>query len=173
MKVPGENKADRFCRIAEARVNKIIKMVRLLGNCSTTSNYEYTRVQVDYIFSALQSELDKAKKRYLNPVPSGKVRFSLSEPYEPDREPEWFPAIVLELPDGTYLRAVAIDDENFPAINIHWDRGKGESSEAICFAEFNPERDEGPQVCVGVYQSDEEDTKYYALYMAERKCNED
>lgn len=164
-----ETKADKFHRLAEARVNKIIKMVRLLGNCSITNIYEYTDAQVDYIFSALQFELDKARKRYKNPLPHGKPRFTLSEPYEPEAEQELYPAIVLALPDGTYLRAVAIDDEIFPAINVHWDRGKGESSEAICFAEFNPERDEGPQVCVGVYQSDEDETKYYAPYLAERK----
>ena len=31
-----ESKIDRFRRVAEARVNKIIKMIRLLGNCSGT-----------------------------------------------------------------------------------------------------------------------------------------
>ena len=54
-----ESKADRFRRVAEARVNKIIKVIRLLGNCSGTSVYAYTDAQVAYIFSALQSELDK------------------------------------------------------------------------------------------------------------------
>lgn len=34
-----ESKADRFRRVAEARVNKIIKVIRLLGNCSGTSVY--------------------------------------------------------------------------------------------------------------------------------------
>ena len=52
-----ESKIDRFRRVAEARVNKIIKMIRLLGNCSETGVYEYTDAQVEYIFSALQSEL--------------------------------------------------------------------------------------------------------------------
>ena len=56
-----ESKTDRFRRVAEARVNKIIKMIRLLGNCSGTGVYEYTDTQAAYIFSALQSELDKAK----------------------------------------------------------------------------------------------------------------
>ena len=55
-----ESKADRFRRVAEARVNKIIKMIRLLGNCSGTGVYEFTDAQAAYIFSALQSELDKA-----------------------------------------------------------------------------------------------------------------
>ena len=35
-----ESKIDRFRRVAEARVNKIIKMIRLLGNCSETGVYE-------------------------------------------------------------------------------------------------------------------------------------
>lgn len=35
---------------------------------------------------------------------------------------EDYPSIELPLPDGTRLKAVAIDDENFPAINLYWDR---------------------------------------------------
>ena len=37
-----ESKIDRFRRVAEARANKIIKMIRLLGNCSETGVYAYT-----------------------------------------------------------------------------------------------------------------------------------
>lgn len=73
-----ESKADRFRRVADARVNKIIKMIRLLGNCSGTGVYEYTDEQVAYIFSALQSELDKAKRRFRKPS-LGKHRFSLTD----------------------------------------------------------------------------------------------
>lgn len=39
MKPVEETKADRFRRLAEARVNKIIKMIRLLGNCSGKGVY--------------------------------------------------------------------------------------------------------------------------------------
>lgn len=42
-----EPKDERFIRLAEARVNKIIKMVRLLGNLSGSSNYSYTDSQVE------------------------------------------------------------------------------------------------------------------------------
>ena len=35
-----ESKRDRFERVAVARVNKITAMLRLLGNCSNSSNYE-------------------------------------------------------------------------------------------------------------------------------------
>ena len=83
-----------------------------------------------------------------------------------------YPTIVLPLPDGTSLRAVAIDDENFPAINVYWDTEKPEIDGPICFAEYNPERGPCHEVCIGAYQSDEEDTVYYKPYMAERGSNE-
>ena len=37
-----ETKRERFVRLAEARTNKILDMIKLLGNCSSRSNYEYT-----------------------------------------------------------------------------------------------------------------------------------
>ena len=100
-----ESKTDRFRRVAEARVNKIIKMIRLLGNCSGTGVYEYTDEQVAYIFSALQSELDKAKRRFRKPS-LGKHRFSLTDTNEFDNDRPLEPTIALALPDGSYLRAV-------------------------------------------------------------------
>ena len=59
-----ETKRDKFVRLAEARTNKIIDMIRLLGNCSNESQYEYTQKDVNKIFSAIQAELDAAKKIY-------------------------------------------------------------------------------------------------------------
>ena len=83
---------------------------------------------------------------------------------------EDYPSIELPLPDGTRLKAVAIDDENFPAINLYWDRNTDDPQEEICFAEFNPERDSRHKLCMGVYQSHLEDTTYYKPYIAEREC---
>lgn len=162
-----ESKNERFVRLAEARVNKIIKMVRLLGNLCGV-NYIYSGDRVNQIFETLQTELDKARKRFLSGK-KDKKRFSLSEIYDPHDTLDDYPDAFLPLPDGTHLRAVAIDDPNFPAINIYWGNATSGEREHICFAEFNPERDEGHQICIGVYQSDEEDTKYYAPYVAERK----
>ena len=115
-----ESKIDRFRRVAEARANKIIKMIRLLGNCSETGVYEYTDAQVEYIFSALQSELDKAKRRFRKPL-LGKHRFSLTDTNEFDDDRPLEPTIAIALPDGSYLRAVVYEDDHFPAINIYWD----------------------------------------------------
>lgn len=160
-----ESKSERFCRVAEARVNKIIKMVRLLGNCSGIA-YEHTPDQVQQIFETLQAELDGAKKRFTIPV---KKKFSLSDK---DGTSE-YREIVLPLPDGTYLKAVAITDEIFPAIDIYWNCGVENPEGVICFAEYNPERGSGHEVCIGAYQSDKDDTTYYKPYMAERDSNEE
>ena len=45
-----ETKNARFRRVAEARVNKIIRMLRLLGNCSGTNTYAYDADAVEQIF---------------------------------------------------------------------------------------------------------------------------
>ncbi len=60
-----ETKRDRFVRLAEARTNKILEMMRLLGNCSSKSNYEYTDEDVRQIFNALEKELKNTKNRFL------------------------------------------------------------------------------------------------------------
>ena len=59
-----ETKRDKFVRIAEARTNKIINMIQLLGNCSNQALYEYSTKDVNKIFNAIQTELDESKKRY-------------------------------------------------------------------------------------------------------------
>ena len=59
-----ETKRDKFVRLAEARTNKIIDMIQLLGNCSNQSQYEYSQKDVNKIFNAIQGELDAAKKRF-------------------------------------------------------------------------------------------------------------
>ena len=59
-----ETQREKFVRIAEARTNKIINMIQLLGNCSNQSLYEYSQKDVNKIFNTIQTELDEAKKRY-------------------------------------------------------------------------------------------------------------
>lgn len=58
------DKKANFVRIAEARTNKIIESIRLLGNLSNASYYEYTPEQIEAMFSAIQEELGNQKKRF-------------------------------------------------------------------------------------------------------------
>lgn len=59
-----ETKRDKFVRLAEARTNKIIDMLQLLGNCSNTSAYDYTQQDVEKIFGVIENELKEAKKKF-------------------------------------------------------------------------------------------------------------
>lgn len=59
-----ESKRDRFVRLAETRTNKIIDMIRLLGNCSNKSNYNYTDADIQKIFSAIDKELKNTKLKF-------------------------------------------------------------------------------------------------------------
>lgn len=67
-----EQKSERFKRIAENRTNRIIEGLRLLGNCSNRSNYDYTEEDVRKIFSAIEHELKETKKKFQNTKPAQK-----------------------------------------------------------------------------------------------------
>ena len=59
-----ETKREKFVRIAEARTNKIIDMIQLLGNCSNASAYDYTNADIEKIFSAIEIEMKEARKKF-------------------------------------------------------------------------------------------------------------
>ena len=72
-----ETKREKFDRLAEARTNKTIAMIQLLGNCSNSSAYDYTQQDVDKIFAAIEAEIREAKKKF-NRIESKKSsRFTL------------------------------------------------------------------------------------------------
>jgi hypothetical protein len=58
------DKRNKFIDLAEARVNRAIKDIRLIGNLSNRSAYEYGEDDVRKIFKALQKELESAKARF-------------------------------------------------------------------------------------------------------------
>ena len=72
-----ETKRDKFVRLAEARTNKIIDMIQLLGNCSNLGAYDYTQQDVDKIFTAIENELREAKKKFSKVDSKKGTRFSL------------------------------------------------------------------------------------------------
>lgn len=72
-----DTKRDNFKRIAEARTNKIIDMISLLGNLSNHSFYEYSDEEIEKIFAAIQSELDKQHAKFSKTKGGKKGRFEL------------------------------------------------------------------------------------------------
>lgn len=55
---------DKFKELAIKRVNNAIKYIRLIGNLSNKSNYQYTDEQVKRIFQELNTEVDCALQKY-------------------------------------------------------------------------------------------------------------
>jgi hypothetical protein len=58
------NNRDRFVKLAEARVNKAIKSMRLVGNLSDKSNYSYEEADTKKIIAALSREVSAVKARF-------------------------------------------------------------------------------------------------------------
>ena len=58
------DKRAKFVELAESRVTRAIKDIRLIGNLSNRSAYAYEDEDVRKIFRALQRELDSAKARF-------------------------------------------------------------------------------------------------------------
>lgn len=78
IQMPKSNtKADNFVRLAEARTNKIIDMIMLLGNLSNKTNYSYTDKQVELIFDSLQQVLDETKLKFLEEPTKKRKKFRL------------------------------------------------------------------------------------------------
>lgn len=60
-----ESRRERFKRIATKRTNDILEKIRILGNCSNKSSYEYTDEEVNRIFSEIDKQLKTIKARFL------------------------------------------------------------------------------------------------------------
>lgn len=73
-----DKKRERFVRIAEARTNKILDMLRLLANCSNKSNYNYDEDDVKQIFAAIDKEVKATKNAFLG-LDTQEERFSLKQ----------------------------------------------------------------------------------------------
>jgi len=59
------SKRERFLSVAEARTNTVLEKIRILGNCSNKSLYEYTKEEIDRIFKAIQEKLNETKARFI------------------------------------------------------------------------------------------------------------
>ncbi len=71
------NKRDKFVSLAEARVNKALKDIQLIGNLSNKSAYEFNEADVRKIFLALQKALDISKGRFSRDTENASGEFRL------------------------------------------------------------------------------------------------
>lgn len=57
-------KHDNFVRLAEARVNKALEALRLVGNLSNKNNYDYSLEEAREILVALQTGVNDLKTQF-------------------------------------------------------------------------------------------------------------
>jgi len=67
---------ERFLRIAEGRVNRILDALDSLGNCSNKRNYDYSDTDVKKIFSAIESKVEETRLMFQG-TSENKKRFTL------------------------------------------------------------------------------------------------
>ena len=59
-----EKDREKFVRLAEARVTRALKDIKLIGNLSNRSNYMYTDDDVKKIVTVLKKAVDETKARF-------------------------------------------------------------------------------------------------------------
>ena len=67
---------QKFINLAEKRMNKLIKQIRLVGNLSNKSNYQYSDVQAKKIIRRLNMEFANLKQRFSNGDQSSNDKFT-------------------------------------------------------------------------------------------------
>jgi len=59
-----ENKKERFKRLATYRTNMVLKTLKILGNCSNRSAYDYTEEEINKIFSEIEKRARETKVKF-------------------------------------------------------------------------------------------------------------
>lgn len=71
------DKRERFLALAESRVNRLLKDIRLVGNLGNRANYHYTSEEVRKMFVAIESEVKAARRRFDERTDSAEAGFKL------------------------------------------------------------------------------------------------
>jgi len=71
------DKSEKFVELAERRVSRVLRDLRLVGNLGNKNNYSYTNDDVRKIFSAIEGELRTTRKRFDGTSGSDEASFKL------------------------------------------------------------------------------------------------
>lgn len=64
MKNNNEEKRERFKRLATQRTNAVLQKLKVLGNCSNRSAYDYSEEDVGKIFSEIERRGREIKSKF-------------------------------------------------------------------------------------------------------------
>lgn len=70
-------KRQKFVQLAEKRVSRALNDVRLIGNLSNRSAYEFSEDDVKKIFRVLQREVDAARSKFTDGMTAKELDFKL------------------------------------------------------------------------------------------------
>lgn len=73
------DRRERFVALAEARTDKALNAIRLLGNLSNRSNYDYSDADVAQIVRALEGELKLLKAKFADAASGRQNSFKLKK----------------------------------------------------------------------------------------------
>lgn len=71
------DKSAKFVELANKRVNRAIKDLKLIANLSNRQNYQYSEDQAKKIVKVLQNEIDMVKQSFLSNEVAGQTVFKL------------------------------------------------------------------------------------------------
>jgi CHASE1-domain containing sensor protein len=63
-----ETSRDRFKRLATQRTNTVLQRLKVLGNCSNRSVYEYDEEDITKIFSEIERRIKETKAKFHYPI---------------------------------------------------------------------------------------------------------
>ena len=79
-----QDRRDKFVTLAEKRVIRTLKDLRLIANLANRSNYIYTDDDVSRIFAAIDKEVREAKSHFKATDEKNDLEFSL-----PRQQPDY------------------------------------------------------------------------------------
>ena len=59
-----KEKKEKFKKLATSRTNNVLKSLKILGNCSNRSAYDYSEEEVQKIFKEIETEARNIKSKF-------------------------------------------------------------------------------------------------------------
>jgi hypothetical protein len=72
-------KRESFQRLVEKRMTNALHDIKLVGNLSNRSAYDYTDKDVRKIVKALEDAISELKQRFKNPASTGRTEFKIGD----------------------------------------------------------------------------------------------
>ena len=72
-----ETKEQKFCRLAETRINNALDKIRLIGNLASPQ-YAYSPVEVEKIITVLNNAVVEVEEKFKNVIDRKRKKFTFN-----------------------------------------------------------------------------------------------